>query len=112
MTLKSNDYVVTMTAVTVVGTDHVETTTASKEENTAAPEAANKRFLYFLYLLLDIAFDRCIVSSWSGVLPLVRQSMMVVNNETIQYRQRVTKKPDNLTFPSLLLRHGRISKFI
>ena len=60
MTLRSNDYVVTMTAVTVVGTDHVETTTASKEENTAAPEAVNKRFLY---LLLDIAFDRCIVSS-------------------------------------------------
>ena len=63
----------------LIGTDHVLTMTASKEENTAA-EAANKRFQHFLR---DMLFDRRIVSNWSDVLPLVQRIMMVEKNETI-----------------------------
>ena len=65
--------------MTLLGTDHVLTITASKEEYIAA-EAANKRFQHFLR---DMLFDRRIVSNWSDVLPLVQRIMMVEKNETI-----------------------------
>jgi ribosomal protein L21E len=65
--------------MTLMGTDHVLTLTASKQEN-AAVENANKRAQEFLRTLL---FDNRIINLWSDVLPLVQRIMMAEANEVI-----------------------------
>ena len=56
----------------LVGTNHVLTLTASKQEN-AAVENANKRSQEYLRSTL---FDNHILKRWSDVLPLVQRIMM------------------------------------
>ena len=63
----------------LMGTDHVLTLAASKQEN-AAVENANKRAQEFLRTML---FDNRIISRWSDVLPLVQRIMMAEPNEVI-----------------------------
>ena len=63
----------------LMGTDHVLTLAASKQEN-AAVENANKRAQEFLRTML---FDHRIISRWSDVLPLVQRIMMAEPNEVI-----------------------------
>ena len=64
----------------LVGTNHVLTLAASKQEN-AAVENANKRS--HEYLLRSMLFDNRILNRWSDVLPLVQRIMMAEPNEVI-----------------------------
>jgi hypothetical protein len=63
----------------LVGTNHVLTLAASKQEN-AAVENANKRSQEYLRSML---FDNRILKRWSDVLPLVQRIIMVEPNEFI-----------------------------
>ena len=63
----------------MLGTDHVLTFAASKQEN-AAVENANKRAQEFLRTML---LDNRIIPHWSDVLPLVQRIMMAKPNEVI-----------------------------
>ena len=63
----------------LVGTNHVLTLAASKQENTAV-ENANKRSQEYLRSIL---FDNSILKRWSDVLPLVQRIMMAEPNEVI-----------------------------
>ena len=63
----------------LVGTNHVLTLAASKQEN-AAVENANKRSQEYLRSML---FDNRILKRWSDVLPLVQRIMMAEPNEVI-----------------------------
>ena len=63
----------------MLGTEHVLTLAASKQEN-AAVENANKRAQEFLRTML---FDNRIIPRWSDVLPLVQRIMMAEPNEVI-----------------------------
>ena len=63
----------------LVGTNHVLTLAASKQEN-AAVENANKRSQEYLHSML---FDNRILKRWSDVLPLVQRIMMAEPNEVI-----------------------------
>ena len=63
----------------LVGTNHVLTLAASKQEN-AAVENANKRSQGYLRSML---FDNRILKRWSDVLPLVQRIMMAEPNEVI-----------------------------
>ncbi len=64
----------------LVGTNHVLTLAASKQEN-AAVENTNKRSQE--YLLRSMLFDNRILNRWSDVLPLVQRIMMAEPNEVI-----------------------------
>ena len=63
----------------LVGTNHVLTLAATKQEN-AAVENANKRSQEYLRSML---FDNRILKRWSDVLPLVQRIMMAEPNEVI-----------------------------
>ena len=63
----------------LVGTNHVLTLAASKQEN-AAVENANKRSQEYLRSML---FDNRILNRWSDVLPLVQRIMMAEPNDVI-----------------------------
>jgi hypothetical protein len=63
----------------LVGTNHVLTLAASKQEN-AAVENANKRSQEYLRSML---FDNRILKRWSDVLPLVQRIMMAEPNDVI-----------------------------
>ncbi len=63
----------------LVGTNHVLTLAASKQEN-AAVENANKRSQEYLRSML---FDNRILNRWSDVLPLVQRIMMAEPIEVI-----------------------------
>jgi hypothetical protein len=63
----------------LVGTNHVLTLAASKQEN-AAVENANKRSQEYLRSIL---FDNRILKRWSDVLPLVQRIMMAEPNDVI-----------------------------
>ena len=63
----------------LVGTNHVLTLAASKQEN-AAVANANKRYQEYLRSML---FDNRILKRWSDVLPLVQRIIMAEPNEVI-----------------------------
>jgi hypothetical protein len=64
----------------LVGTNHVLTLVASKQEK-AAVENANKRSQEYLRSML---FDNRILQRWSDVLPLVQRIMMAEPNDVIR----------------------------